>query len=71
MLAKAKATSLRGKVKRFSDYNVIAPRFAMISQELQALHAAVNDDVAAIAKLKSTWDDLDVKGKKLTAVCAE
>ena len=43
----------------------------MISQELRALHAAVNGDVAAIAELKSTWDDLEVKGKKLTAVCAE
>ena len=70
MLAKAKATSLRGKVKRFGDYNGIAPRFAVVSQELRALHAAVNGDVAAIAELKSTWDDLDVKGKQLTAVCA-
>ena len=38
---------------------------------MRALHAAVNGDVAAIAELKSKWDDLDVKGKKLTAVCAE
>ena len=58
MLAKAKATSLRGKVKRFGDYNVIAPRFAVVSQELRALHAAVNGDVAAVAELKSTCDDL-------------
>ena len=30
----------------------------------------MNGDVAAIAELKSTWDDLDVKGKNFTAVCA-
>ena len=30
----------------------------------------MNGDVAAVAELKSTWDDLDVKGKTLTAVCA-
>ncbi len=30
----------------------------------------MNGNVAAIAELKSTWDDLDVKGKKLKAVCA-
>ena len=70
MLAKAKATSLRDKVKRFGHYNVIAPRFTVVSQELRALHAAVNGDVAVIAELKSTWDDLDMKGKTLTAVCA-
>ena len=62
VLAKAKATSLRGKVKRFGDYNIIAPRFAVLSQELRALHAGVNGDVAAIAELKSSWDDLEVKG---------
>ena len=70
MFAKAKATSLRGKVKRFGDYNIIAPRFAEVSQELRALHAAVNGDVAAVAELKSTWDNMEEKGKTLTAVCA-
>ncbi len=48
---------------------MIATRFAVISQKLRALHASVNEDVAAIAELKSFWDELDVKGKKLTALC--
>ncbi len=49
---------------------MIAPRFAVLAQELRAMHANVNGDVAVIAELKSTWDGLDVKGKKFTGVFA-
>ena len=56
VLAKTKVTTFRGKVKRFGYYNVIASHFAELAQELRALHAAVNGDVAAVAELKSTWD---------------
>ncbi len=49
---------------------MIAPRLAKLAQELRALHACMNGDIASISELKSTWDDLDMKGKKSTGVFA-
>ncbi len=70
MCCKKPRPRFQGQIQAIRSKNLIAPCFAVLGQELRALHAAINGHVFSIAELKSTWENLDVTDKQWTGVCA-